>query len=124
MATAVGFVGLGLVRAGLAHARGFARTHPEGWNYVADTTRVRALNPANALVLRRIHGLPYLERYVVVVPGAFRRWALTRLAPVVGADEIVTARPPLNPAGEATTAEQCDAWLPQLRKFSNSNGMP
>jgi len=74
-----GYVGAGLLREVLALAEGYGREHPEGWAYVIDPTHVRLLNPANPIILRRVHRLPN-NRHYIVATTARRFQAGARLA--------------------------------------------
>ena len=66
----LGYIGPMLLRADVAFAERFGHQHPEGWSYVADTTRVTLVNPLNIVWLRRISRLPHLVQYIVIAP----RW--------------------------------------------------
>jgi hypothetical protein len=65
-----GYIGPTLLRRELACAQRFAEEHPEGWSFVVDTRAVRAINPINPLLLRRMLRSPGLRHYVAITP----RW--------------------------------------------------
>ncbi|MCP3918108.1 MAG: hypothetical protein GY711_21375 [bacterium] len=85
---ASGFVTPSLLREDLRRAEAFGRAHSWGWDYVADTTRVRAVHPANPLLLRRIHDLPFLRRYITVAPSWATRFAIVSMRAVVRCDVV------------------------------------
>jgi hypothetical protein len=78
---ASGYIGPRLLRRELAAAGEFGKGHSEGWSYIVDTRRVRAVNPINPFLLRRILRLPNVSRYVVIAPRWIR--ALARLGAVI-----------------------------------------
>ena len=86
---AEGFVDPALLRADLAFAEEFGRAHPEGWDYVADTSAVRAAHPLNLLLLRRIGRLPYLRRYVVIAPSRAVRMLILASSLLVRPDVVL-----------------------------------
>jgi len=86
---ASGCVTLGLLRADLARAEEFGRAHPAGWRYVVDVSRVRAADPRNPLLLRRIPSLPHLRSYVVVAPRWWTRLLVHSGRPFVRPDAVV-----------------------------------
>lgn len=88
---ASGTVGPALIRADLARARDFGRSHPEGWDYVADTTCVRFANPLNVIWLRRIRKLPNVSRYFVIAPSAAVRRAMRWTKWVMKPDRVVSS---------------------------------
>jgi hypothetical protein len=74
-----GYISPGLLRREFACAEQFARQHPEGWVFVVDTRAVRAINPINPFLLRRLLRLPNLLEYISISP----RWI--RLLAWIGA---------------------------------------
>ncbi len=84
-----GYIGPSLLRADLALAAEFGRSHPGGWIYVADIRRVRVVNPLNVLWLRRIRRLPNIRQYVVVTPSRLVRLMLRLSSWLVRVDRVV-----------------------------------
>jgi hypothetical protein len=87
-----GYIGLRLVREDVHAAAAFGKEHPEGWIYVADTSKVRVANPLNLVYLRRIQQLPNVRAYVSVVPSRMLRVVATALRPIFRPDVIVRTR--------------------------------
>ena len=73
LAIAHGAISLQMIRREVTRVAEFADDHPHGWCYLGDVRRVRLLNPANLVALRRIGRLPGVRRRVIVVPP-FARW--------------------------------------------------
>jgi hypothetical protein len=71
-----GYISPSLIRRELDCAREFAGEHAEGWWFVVDTRKVRAINPINPFMLRRILRLPHLLGYVSISPRWIRILAL------------------------------------------------
>jgi hypothetical protein len=88
---AVGGIGPALVRDGIARAAAFGEARPEGWEYIADTTRVRVANPLNVFVLRRIRHLPNLTSYSVIAPSPAVRRAIRWTSWIVSPDRVVSS---------------------------------
>ncbi len=70
-----GIITPSLLREELTIVRAFGAEHPEGWDYVVDTTRVSVIHPLNVLILRSIHTLPNIRRYVIVASPVVRALA-------------------------------------------------
>lgn len=88
---AVGGIGPALVREGLARAAAFGEAHPKGWDYVADTTRVRIANPLNVFVLRRIRQMPNLVSYIAIAPSPAVQRAIRWTSWIVRPDRVVSS---------------------------------
>jgi hypothetical protein len=84
-----GAIGPALIRADLARARAFGSAHPDGWDYVVDTSEVRFAHPLNVFWLREIRKLPNLSRYMVVAPSPSVRRAIAWTRWLVRPDRVV-----------------------------------
>ena len=56
-----------------------------------DTSEVRMVNPLNVLALRRIPKLPYIRRYVVIVPSFLLRVGAKMSSWIVKPDHVLVS---------------------------------
>ena len=66
MVQAINYVGPKMLQETLAYAQTFGEKHPQGWDYVVDTSKLGVAHPLNPIWLRKIHHLPNINRYIVV----------------------------------------------------------
>lgn len=69
---AKGAISPSFIREELPFVARFGQGHPEGWDYIVDTTRVTLIHPYNPLLLRQVRSLPHNRRYIIVAPLAVR----------------------------------------------------
>ncbi|MEU6586916.1 hypothetical protein [Nocardia sp. NPDC046763] len=82
---AVGYVGLGLIRADYTAAKRYAQHRTTPWTYTVDVRAVTLPNPINILYLSRLRHLPRIAEYRVIASPGLQYRLLRLAAGLVGA---------------------------------------